>query len=103
MTIEAESADKNTESVTCGCCKGTGLSAEHVKCKDCRGFGFISPRSVSCEHCNGTGFLKAHVTCNFCGGFGNLPLRQICPRDVSISFFPSYIIDDRSNAILSDR
>ena len=67
--------DNSKESVTCPRCKGTGLSGAHVKCKDCRGFGFISPRTIACQHCGGTGFMKAHVTCDRCGGFGNLPLK----------------------------
>jgi RecJ-like exonuclease len=76
MTINADSADVGNnaiESVTCPRCNGTGLSGSHMKCKDCRGFGFISPRTIECQHCRGTGFMKAHVTCDRCGGFGNIP------------------------------
>jgi len=68
-----KAANNTTDSVTCPRCKGTGLSGEHMKCKDCRGFGFISPRTTACQYCGGTGFKKAHVTCDRCGGFGNLP------------------------------
>jgi DnaJ-class molecular chaperone len=72
---KVDAGNNTTDSVICAKCKGTGLSGEHVKCRDCRGFGFISPRSIPCGHCKGSGFLKAHVTCSYCGGFGNLPVK----------------------------
>jgi DnaJ-class molecular chaperone len=71
----AEVGNNSKDSVMCLRCNGTGLSSAHVKCNDCRGFGFISPRTTECQYCGGTGFIKSHVTCDHCSGFGNLPLK----------------------------